>query len=57
MHGTQKKLEKRKKKTSDLDIPLTLDDSDESPAIRLILERMCIYRLRSTTPLGLNVFD
>ena len=32
-------------------------DSDESLAIRLILELMWIHRLRSTTPLGLNVFD
>ena len=31
-------------------------DSDESLAIRLILELMWIHRLRSTTPLGLNVF-
>ena len=32
-------------------------DSDESLAIRLILELIWIHRLRSTTPLGLNVFD
>ena len=31
-------------------------DSDESLAIRLILELIWIHRLRSTTPLGLNVF-
>ena len=30
-------------------------DSAESLAIRLILELMWIHRLRSTTPLGLNV--
>ena len=32
-------------------------DSAESLAIRLILELMWIHRLRSTTPMGLNVFD
>ena len=32
-------------------------DSEESLAIRLILELMWIHRLRSTTPMGLNVFD
>ena len=32
-------------------------DSDESLAIRLILELMWIHRLRTPTPLGLNVFD
>ena len=32
-------------------------DSEESLALRLILELMWIHRLRSTTPMGLNVFD
>ena len=32
-------------------------DSEESLAIRLILELMWIHRLRTTSPLGLNVFD
>ena len=32
-------------------------DSKESLEIRLSLERLWIHRLRSTTPMGLNVFD
>ena len=32
-------------------------DSQESLDIRLELERLWIHRLRSTTPMGLNVFD
>ena len=32
-------------------------DSEESLAISQILELMWIHRLRSTTPMGLNVFD